>query len=392
MKIYYALYDPSSSIDGNYWTWSASEIKPLLNRFYGDIATAHLPPNPNTLQDDDLWGGMVRLADWTVAYRYFNGGYDKQGRPGRYVLLTAWIPADDAHRANLLPVFDNAIFRHVSENAKNIPIPPLFALEERWVAKGISHIQAGDGKTQFTDLMQAMKAFASVSSHRKARFAIADVKIIKTTDEQKFVLNVVPEIKEQPEPLPPVQTPASKPAPKSSVSGGSVIQDDAKHRIKSESKLYFLKRTFAFIGIVCVFGVVIVGVKNPKNNKLKGQITNTENNFGTNEPKSNGVKNKLPDHEKPSNSDTNLNDGAESPNTDNTRPSGNIQDEQNTKNEFIKQVGKTAVIVVAISGVVYTIWHYLFKNTDAAQETQTKIRTRWQVNKPRETHVERVNF
>ena len=76
MKIYYALYDPSVSTDGNYWTWSTSEIRDLLNRFYNDVAVKHLPPKPNDLQDDDLWGGLVRLADWTVIY------------PGQFAALT----------------------------------------------------------------------------------------------------------------------------------------------------------------------------------------------------------------------------------------------------------------------------------------------------------------
>ena len=104
MQLYYALYDPSVSTDGNYWTWSASEIRDLLNRFYNDVATKHLPPEPNKLQDDNLWGGLVRLPDWTVIYRYFNGGWDNKGRPGRYVLLTAWVPSIEAQHFDLLLV------------------------------------------------------------------------------------------------------------------------------------------------------------------------------------------------------------------------------------------------------------------------------------------------
>jgi hypothetical protein len=198
MQLYYALYDPSVFIGGNYWTWAASEIKPLLNRFYNDVAAKHLPPNPNELQDNDLWGGLVRFADWTVAYRYYNGGRDKQERPGRYILLTAWIMSGDAQQIDLLPIFSNETFRHVAENATKIPIPSPFSLKSAWRAESVPAVPFQDGETTFYDLSAAMQAFASVPSHRKTEFVIADVKIIKTAEKQKYVLDVVPEFKHTP--------------------------------------------------------------------------------------------------------------------------------------------------------------------------------------------------
>ena len=195
MQIYYALYDPSVSTDGNYWTWTSPEIGASLNRFYGDVAVKNLPPEPNKLQNTDLWGGFVRLADWTVVYRYYNGGWDNKGRPGRYVMLTAWISATDTEKTDLLPIITNETFRYVAENAKTIPVPPPFSLKEQWVANKITPSSFQDGEKTFNDSARAMQAFAAVPSTRKARYVIADVKIIQTAEEQQFILNVIPETK-----------------------------------------------------------------------------------------------------------------------------------------------------------------------------------------------------
>jgi len=197
MKLYYALYDQSAPVDGDYWNWWAvPEIRHLLNRIYGDVAVKHLPPKPNDLHDDDLWGGAVCLADWTVVYRYFNGGWDNIGRPGRAVLMTAWIPAGDAKGFDLTPILTSKAFRHVAEHAKSIPVPPPPSLQEEWTtAKRVfATTSAREGETPFTGLEQAMCAFSGVSAQRKAKFVIADVKIIQTAREQRFVLNVAPEL------------------------------------------------------------------------------------------------------------------------------------------------------------------------------------------------------
>ena len=185
MRLHYALFDQSVFVDGDYWTWASPEVRPLLSRFHGDVAVKHLPPRPNDLQGDDLWGGLARLAGWTVAYRYLNGGWDKQGRPGRAVLLTAWAPAGEAQGLDLLPVFTNETFRHVAENAKAIPVPPPFALQEDWAAGAAPPAPFREGDTPFAGLAEAARAFATVPTGRTA-----SLKIIRTATEQHITLSV----------------------------------------------------------------------------------------------------------------------------------------------------------------------------------------------------------
>lgn len=273
MKLHYALFDQSVFMEGDYWNWSSPEIHPLLSQFYSDAAVNHLPPKPNDLQDGDLWGGLVRLADWTVVYRYFNGGYDKQGRPGRFVLMTAWVRADDAQGSDLTPVFTNETFRHVAENAKTIPLPPPFALNEDWKAEKISASSFQEGDATFTRLDQAICAFSSITSRRKARFVVADIKIIKTEGEQRFVLSVVPEFIPESKPMPPHFTPRPRPpAPE--------YPGRAKGRtLENNPQTFWLWKWISlFLSVICILLLICVCLvscirdKNKEIARLKVQV------------------------------------------------------------------------------------------------------------------------
>ncbi len=130
MKIHYALFDPATDTGGgNYWTWGDMELpKQLLSRFYSEFASKHLAPEPNKL-GHRLWGGIVHLAaessekcGWLVLYREFDGEYDRQGRPNRFVILTAWIRAEDMYE-DVVPVFSNKTFQYVSQHSRELPVP-----------------------------------------------------------------------------------------------------------------------------------------------------------------------------------------------------------------------------------------------------------------------------
>ncbi|MDR3197724.1 MAG: hypothetical protein LBU34_07625 [Planctomycetaceae bacterium] len=130
MQIHYALFDQATDMGGgNYWTWADKELPhELLTRFYNDFAVKHLAPEPNKL-GGELWGGVVHLAaesmekcGWLVLYREFDGGHDRQNRPNRFVLLTAWIRAGEVYK-NLVPVFNNETFQYVSAHSRELPVP-----------------------------------------------------------------------------------------------------------------------------------------------------------------------------------------------------------------------------------------------------------------------------
>ncbi|MDR1485078.1 MAG: hypothetical protein LBT09_09670 [Planctomycetaceae bacterium] len=139
MQIHYALFDQAMDMGGgNYWTWSEAGLShELLTRFYKDFAARHLAPEPNKL-GEGIWGGVIHIAaesmekcGWLVLYREFDGGHDRQNRPNRFVILTAWIRVNELYE-NVVPVFSNAIFRHVSAHSKELPVPlpPQELLEE----------------------------------------------------------------------------------------------------------------------------------------------------------------------------------------------------------------------------------------------------------------------
>jgi hypothetical protein len=137
MKIYYALFDQATDMGGgNYWTWADKELPhELLTRFYNNFAVKHLAPEPNKL-GDELWGGIVHLAaeslekcGWLVLYREFDGGHDRQNRPSRFVILTAWIRNNEVYE-NLVPVFNNETFQYISAHSKELPVPPPAVLSE----------------------------------------------------------------------------------------------------------------------------------------------------------------------------------------------------------------------------------------------------------------------
>ncbi|MDR3183517.1 MAG: hypothetical protein LBT89_11485 [Planctomycetaceae bacterium] len=138
MQIHYALFDQATDTgNGNYWTWADGELPhKLLSRFYNEFAVKHLAPEPNKL-GGGLWGGIVHLAaesqeqcGWLVLYREFDGGRDRQNRPDRFVILTAWIRADNAYES-IVPVFNNETFQYVSTHCQELPVPkPAALLEE----------------------------------------------------------------------------------------------------------------------------------------------------------------------------------------------------------------------------------------------------------------------
>ncbi|MDR2441289.1 MAG: hypothetical protein LBE12_18155 [Planctomycetaceae bacterium] len=172
MQLYYALYDPATPQDGTYWTWFAGILqKETLHNFYNDIAVKQLPPEPNKLEPSDIWGGIVRYRNWTVLYRYYNGGYDSKGRPGRYVILTAWIPTDETAQIDLAPIFDNNTFKGIAENSQKLPVPEPLSLLEHWTGeeKTINvQLPEKESVNSYQNIVEAAITFTNIPLDRNA--------------------------------------------------------------------------------------------------------------------------------------------------------------------------------------------------------------------------------
>lgn len=245
MKIHYALFDPSTDRGkGNYWTWFDEELPlELLNRFYYEIAVKHLAPEPNKLTADDLWGGIASFdSDWMVLYRFFNGGYDQQDRPGRYVVLTAWIRTDESTGIDLLPILTNKTFQKIATISKKLPVPPPTALTEIYTGtktgKTLS-ISDTNLKKVFDGAdaaQQATEYFANIPPRR-----CASLKIIMTSTEQKAVLETV--LKGKPkDPVQEVQ--AKTPMSKSTIpTNGAESDGDAAKLHRENERLHNIVAT-----------------------------------------------------------------------------------------------------------------------------------------------------
>jgi hypothetical protein len=108
----------------------------MLQTFYKDIAVKHVPSDPSILSDSHLWDKFetttVCYMDWTVIYRFFSGGNDKFKRPGRYIILTAWIKTEETKDIDLSPIQANEVFRFIEKNGGTLPVPPPKTLTGNW--------------------------------------------------------------------------------------------------------------------------------------------------------------------------------------------------------------------------------------------------------------------
>lgn len=127
MKVYYALYDQSYENNAQYWTWFPDEITQRMRDAIASKAGAFQmrPKRPNMLETSDIVGGIINYQDqWSVVYRFFNGGNDPQGRPDRCVLATAWVKAEETQGQNLYDLLFCPVFQNIQQDALvHCPVP-----------------------------------------------------------------------------------------------------------------------------------------------------------------------------------------------------------------------------------------------------------------------------
>lgn len=133
MLILTALFDPSQpSPDGSFWSWHAPGLdRRLLDQLYYDVAAKGIPADPSRLTDQALIGGIVQLTpQWICVWRFANGGRDTHGRPGRFVMFTAFVKRNEADGVDLTPLLTCKVANDVLGQAlTGRPVPAPAVLE-----------------------------------------------------------------------------------------------------------------------------------------------------------------------------------------------------------------------------------------------------------------------
>jgi hypothetical protein len=122
MKVFLACYDQTAPLnDGTYWVWHHQELpRILLDQIYYDRVSSAWPEEPNTLAPTDLHGGLVSVDQKLVCvYRFLNGGYGKDGRPGRCVLVCAVTKRLELGGHEWLSILDCPVFQDLAQRVRD---------------------------------------------------------------------------------------------------------------------------------------------------------------------------------------------------------------------------------------------------------------------------------
>lgn len=172
MRIRLACYDPAHlSPRGSYWAWNHPDLSlaTLDELYYGWVASqvpdCEIGPN-------ELRGGLVAAgSDWCCWYRFVNGGRDRQGRPGRWVLLCAFCERSQLNQANWMEILQSPAFQRLALAAPvkcPLAAPSLLELEvpERSNSETQLHdpSQVVDGRAVFTGTRAIDQASSFVAS------------------------------------------------------------------------------------------------------------------------------------------------------------------------------------------------------------------------------------
>src|ERR1035437_5694070 len=120
MTVHFAIFDPSvPQSNGSYWTCGSDTISPaLLDRVYYEYAHEQRPQDPSSLLGTDLLGGCAGVDEtWCCWYRFVDGGRDLRGRPGRFIILAAFISRMDMVGRDCLGVLQSGTFQSLAGSA-----------------------------------------------------------------------------------------------------------------------------------------------------------------------------------------------------------------------------------------------------------------------------------
>lgn len=136
--------------DGTYWSWRHADLTlDILDAFYYDFAAKHWP-TLDTPPEESFRGGCARVdARWLCWYRFLEGGRDKVGRPGRYVVVAAFVESSSGDFQDCLGLLQSPFFDALALQARTeCPIRAPENLEFPWESARIQPDSASAAKLQ----------------------------------------------------------------------------------------------------------------------------------------------------------------------------------------------------------------------------------------------------
>lgn len=129
MRLFLAIYDPASQTD--YWVHRHDVIpKKILDSFYYGIVR-YKPDNIEKFGWEDIYAGLATIdKTWCCWYRFMAAGRDTFGRPGRFIIVTAFFYRDGPLTHQTEKILESPIFRNLAQIApQTYPIPRPESLE-----------------------------------------------------------------------------------------------------------------------------------------------------------------------------------------------------------------------------------------------------------------------
>lgn len=213
MRIYLALFDPAyNTIEGSYWTWHSPELQlSILDHFYYDFAIKHIPPHPNALPLSDVVAGAAYLDNgWGVVYRFFDGGRDRQGRPDRYVMQTAWFRRTDITHLDCLDLIESEEFLNIGRRAPSAcPVRPPEKLLLEWTtddAETLADLSVVDTHLGICEFMGADADAAFRSFVRTSLQPTAAISYTRIKERKNATMTATLVSQEKPAPIDPIHS------------------------------------------------------------------------------------------------------------------------------------------------------------------------------------------
>lgn len=104
-----AFYDAENPVpgSGSYWHCRPRNVSgETLDAFYSGFARQCRPMSWEDVRAGRVAGGLAKpVGNWAVAFRYGDGGRNAAGRPGRTVIVAAFVSGDHIPGMDLTPLF-----------------------------------------------------------------------------------------------------------------------------------------------------------------------------------------------------------------------------------------------------------------------------------------------